>query len=154
MSTSCVEKLLCETRRVALALAEVADDTLAPLGISSLQRAVLETLLREGRPLSLMTLARKQLVTPEVLDQALRVGSKDRGWTRRTNDPAGPCLLSLSHQGHEFLSTVLAAESALLQRLEDDLGEHAIHSTLRTLKRLRRTMSRGWTADVPGCGAA
>ena len=153
MSTSCVEKLLCETRRVALALAEVADDTLAPLGISSMHRAVLETLLREGRPLSLVTLARKQLVTPEVLDQALR-SLEDRGWTRRTNDPAGPCLLSLSHQGHELLSTVLAAESALLQRLEDDVGEHAIHSTLRTLKRLRRTMSRGWTADVPGCGAA
>ena len=69
MGTCCVEKLLCETRRVALALAEVADDTLAPLGISSMQRAVLETLLREGRPLSLVTLARKQLVTPEVLAQ-------------------------------------------------------------------------------------
>ena len=153
MSTSCVEKLLCETRRVALALAEVADDTLAPLGISLLQRAVLETLLREGRPLSLLTLARKQLVTPDVLDQALQ-SLEGRGWTRRTNDPAGLCLLSLSHQGYEFLSSVLAAESALLQQLEDELGEHAIHSTLRTLKRLRRTMSRGWTADVPGCGAA
>ena len=140
---SSLQALLCETRRAALALAEAADENLAPMGVTSGQRALLETLAREKQPLTPLALARKQLVSLDIIDATLTQLSL-RSWVGR---PSGAGLgrdaaLVLTPAGHAFLADVHAAEARLLRRLESELGEQTIGSTMKALRQLRKCMPK------------
>jgi DNA-binding MarR family transcriptional regulator len=141
---SSLQALLCETRRAALALAEAADENLAPMGITSRERALLDVLAREKQPITSLALARKQLVSLEAVEDTVSRLCL-RGWVMREENDcrmsrASACQLTRS--GRAFLDTVRAAETRLSQRLETELGEQMIGATVKALRRLRRSVPR------------
>ena len=147
---SSLQALLCETRRAALALAEAADETLAPMGITPRERALLEVLARERQPVTSLALARKQLVSLETVEDAVSRLCL-RGWVMRDEDDgrtSRPSAFHLTRSGRAFLDTVHAAETRLSQRLETELGEQAIGATVQALRRLRRSVPRPQTAHL------
>ena len=151
---SSLKALLCETRRAALALAEAADENLAPMGVTSRQRALLETLAREKQPLMPLALARKQLVSLEIIDTTLMQLCL-RGWTERSSGTglAHDAGFILTQAGRAFLDDVRAAEARLLLRLESQMGEETIGSTMKALRQLRKCMPKpaaiavGWSGQ-------
>jgi DNA-binding MarR family transcriptional regulator len=140
---SSLQALLCETRRAALALAEAADENLAPMGITLRERALLDALAREQQPITSLALARKQLVSLDVVERAVTRLCL-QGWVMCELDSGVPLAsaLRLTDAGRAILDTVHAAEAQLSRRLETALGEQMIGATVKALRRLRRSVPR------------
>ncbi|MEZ5475644.1 MAG: MarR family transcriptional regulator [Steroidobacteraceae bacterium] len=137
-----IETLAWETRRLFRALAQAADDALAPLGITASERALLEFLAREKTPISLSDLARKRAVSRQHIHQTLaRLPHAD--WVDRQNDPgdARSVLLALSPSGRCFWRRVRAADRAFFRQLGRQVGSTDIGKCARTLRRVREALA-------------
>jgi DNA-binding MarR family transcriptional regulator len=143
-----VQKLLCETRRVFLALAETADEALLSCGVSRQQRALLELLARACRPVTVGALARATL-TPVKETELSIAALREHGWIEcRDNSLHWPyAAVALSSKGRAGWSEVQARERILMDLLGANLDEQAVRSTFATLRAIRRLLQR---APTPG----
>ena len=133
-----LEELLWENRRLFRALAAAADEALEPLGIQASERALLEFLARERKPVSLSELARKRAVSRQHIHQSLN-RLRNPEWVERAPDPADArsLLLSLTDEGRAFWNEIRAIDRKILQRISRRLDRAGIASAARTLRRIR-----------------
>ena len=101
-----VEKLLCETRQVFQALAEVSDELRPSRGLSASEQVVLKILARKPSPVTVAMLARATLAT--VRDTHLAVAAlRDRGWVKCQAEELDACgARVLSPLGHARLGRI------------------------------------------------
>lgn len=133
-----LEVLLWETRRLFRAATQAADAALEPLGLQASDRALLEFLAREDRPVSLSALARKRSVSRQHIHQSLaRLPHPE--WVRRVPDPsdARSVRLSLSPAGRAAWRKVRVADQGLVRRLEPDLDPTKLRAAAETLRTVR-----------------
>lgn len=136
-----VEDLIWEVRRLFREIGRAADDVLAPLGITSAERAFLEFLAKEKAPTTLSEIARKHCVSRQHVHQTL--SRLNQEWIDRTADPndARSVSLSLSAKGREFWRRVRVADAALLSRLETSVGAREARAATATLRTLRDALT-------------
>src|SRR3954453_7956189 len=101
-----LEELLWENHRLFRALATAADEALAPLEIRASERALLEFLAREPKPVSLSELARRHSVSRQHIQQTMR--RLKRHWIETSADPddARSLLVRLSDEGRSFWNEI------------------------------------------------
>src|SRR4051812_48472566 len=106
-----VEELVWETRRLFRALSATADEALKPLHITASERALIEFLAREPRPISLAELARKRSVSRQHIHQSLHK-LRNPAWIEKRPDPhdARSVLLQLTTQGRALWKQIRAID--------------------------------------------
>jgi DNA-binding MarR family transcriptional regulator len=136
-----VEELIWQTRRLFRALATIADAELAPLGLEASERALIEFLAREGKPVSISRLARRRSVSRQHVHQTLG-RLKNPAWITRTTDPddARSLLLSLSEEGEKLWSEIRAVDKKVLRRIAREVSPSAVANATRTLRRIRESL--------------
>src|SRR5262245_44012142 len=113
-----VEDLIWEIRRLFHELAQAADTTLAPLGITAAERALLEFLAREAAPVSLSEIARNRAVSRQHVHQML--ARLDPKWVTRADDPddARSVVVTLSAAGRAFWKRIRIVDRQFVAQLE------------------------------------
>jgi DNA-binding MarR family transcriptional regulator len=131
-----------ELRRVFHELASASDRSLAPLGITVGDRAVLEFLSRETAPISLSQLARKHSVSRQHIQQALR-RLPDESWIQVSVDPndARTLKVQLSPAGMSFWSKVQAFEEDCFGKLTESIDADELRCANEFLARLRKKIA-------------
>ena len=156
-----VEKMLCETRQVFQALAEASDEALRSRGLSAHEQCLLKILARRSGPITIAALARATLATVRDTDLTL-VALRGRGWVtcQAESLDSRSTTVALSPLGRIFWVELHADERELIERLTASLDEQAVHSTLATLRAVRRLVQRAPTLaphSLPGvrspCGS-
>lgn len=145
-----VEELCWELRRSFRELAAAADRELSPLGITVSDRALLELLEREPRPISLSDLARKRSVSRQHIHQSLR-RLPDPSWVIARPDPEDgrQLLLHLSPKGRAFWKRVRARDAAFFMRVATQLQAAETRTAVAALRQLRRVIgTKKERADV------
>jgi DNA-binding MarR family transcriptional regulator len=136
-----VEELLWETRRLFQALAVAADEALKPLNIKGSDRALIEFLVREPRPISLAALARKRSVSRQHIHQSLRRLRNPR-WIEQTPDPedARSILLCLTPEGRSLWKEIRVIDRILLRKIARDIEPSAVRVATETLRNIRQVL--------------
>jgi DNA-binding MarR family transcriptional regulator len=136
-----VEAFLWENRRLFRSAATAADRALAPLRIDAGQRALLEFLAREPRPVSLSALARKRSVSRQHIHQSL-ARLRERDWVDRLPDPedSRSVLLRLSDSGRRFWKQVRTVDRGLLQRVRRHVSGVELERASQTVRKVRRLL--------------
>lgn len=136
-----VEHLIWEIRRLFRELAQAADRALEPLGLTAAERALLEFLAKEERPVSLSEIARRRSLSRQHIHQTL--ARLDPRWVDRSQDPrdARAVVLSLSKDGRALWKRIRTVDTALIQRLEQQLDEKKVRAATTTLQRVRDALA-------------
>lgn len=139
--THSAEELVWEVRRLFRELAETADRVLAPLGITSSERALLEFLAKEPEPVTLSEIGRKRFVSRQHIHQTL--SGLDPEWIVRSADPtdARSVALSLSAKGREFWHRVRATDRELLRLLARAASADEARAAAATLRKFRNALN-------------
>jgi DNA-binding MarR family transcriptional regulator len=137
-----LERLLWETRRLFQALAAKADEALKPLGLTGADRALIEFLSREAKPISVAALARKRNISRQHIHQTLARLRKPN-WVERLPDPnhARSVLLTLSDDGREAWKQIRVIDRRILKRLGARVDPQAVRKAADTLHHLREQLS-------------
>lgn len=137
-----MEQLIWEVRRVFRELTTVADQELQTVGIRTGDRAFLEFLARESRPVSLSGLARKYSVSRQHIHQTLR-NLPNPDWVDKTRDPSDDrtVLLSLSPKGRRIWNRIREVDRRLLSKLARRLSRESVATTTDLLGLLRHELS-------------
>jgi len=136
-----VEELLWETRRLFRTAAAAADRTLAPLGLTAGDRALLEFLAREQGPISVAELARRRSVSRQHIHQSLD-RLPNAVWIERTADPddARSLLLRLTAEGRAVWRKIRRVDRAMLRRIGRHVDDARAKAAARTLREFRRAL--------------
>lgn len=145
-----VQRLVCESRRLAQAAGEARDDTLAGAGVTPIERCLIEVLAREDAPISVATLARRTLTPVADIARGLD-GLDSRGWLERRGDHRQSSRpdVRLNGLGRATLRALRTRERDLLLQLGAVLDERSVQAALATLRRLRRTLQRAAIPVTP-----
>lgn len=146
-----LELLIRELRRSFRELAAAADRELEPMGMQARDRAFLEFLAKETRPISLSDLARKYAVSRQHIHQTLRRLPHPE-WVEEVADPADrrAVLLRLSGEGRAQWEKIRDVDRAFLNRLAGRLWEERVRVATDVLRQLRRELLPGKeTANEP-----
>jgi DNA-binding MarR family transcriptional regulator len=137
-----LEQVIWELRRLFRELAAVADRELRPIGLNTGDRALLELLSRERKPISLSDLARKYSVSRQHIHQSLRRLPR-RAWVERKADPTDSrsVLLHLSPEGRAKWKQIRRLDRAFLNQLAHRVSRNQLASTSGMLRQLRRELS-------------
>src|SRR5262245_22518494 len=136
-----VEDLIWETRRLFQALARAADEALTPLNINASDRALIEFLAKESRPVVLAELARKRSVSRQHIHQTLGRLENPR-LIERTPDPddARSVLLCLTDEGRLLWKEIRKIDHALLRKIARDTDAGRARAAAKTLRGIRETL--------------
>jgi DNA-binding MarR family transcriptional regulator len=136
-----LERLIWELRRAFRDLAEAADRQLRVLGIQAADRAFLEFLAREQKPISLSELARKYSLSRQHVQQTLRRLPHPE-WVEESADPDDrrTVLLRLSRKGQAAWKKIRMADREFLKQLNGRIPQERILSATELLKQLRREL--------------
>ncbi len=139
-----LEQFIWELRRAFRDLTAAADRELQPLGIQTGDRAFLEFLAREPKPISLSDLARKYSVSRQHIHQMLRRLPQPE-WVEEIPDPAdGRAIrLRLSRKGRACWERVRVLDRRFLDRLSERLSQERVAAATELLRQLRRELSPG-----------
>ena len=131
-----------ELRRSFRELAAAADEGFRPLGISVGDRAVLEFLSRERRPVSLSELARKHAVSRQHVHQAIR-RLPDSAWVKISVKPndARAVTVMLSPAGRAFWRRVQAWEEKVFLSIARSLDADEVKNATAFLRTLRASLA-------------
>lgn len=134
------EELAWEVRRLFRELARAADLALAPLGITSAERALVEFLARARGSTSISEIARQRAVSRQHIHQTL--ARLDPAWILRDADPADARAVSiaLSPEGRALWKRIRAIDNELLQRLEGAVDLRRLKSATVALRQLRSAL--------------
>jgi DNA-binding MarR family transcriptional regulator len=143
-----LEHLLWELRRAFRELAVAADRELEATGIQTGDRAFLEFMAREPKPISLSDLARKYSVSRQHIHQSLQ-RLPNPGWVDQIPDSADgrTVLLRLSQKGRGQWRKIRQVDQAFLSRLASHLSEERLKAATELLRQLRRELSPGKEPD-------
>ena len=132
-----VEDLVWQVRRLFQELAQAAEGALAPLGVTTAERALLEFLAREQAPISLSEIARKRSLSRQHIHQTL--SRLDPRWVDRAGDPgdARAVVLTLSKEGRALWKRIRAVDAVLLGEIEKRLDERKVRAATATLQKVR-----------------
>jgi DNA-binding MarR family transcriptional regulator len=139
-----LEQLIWEVRRVFRELSAAADRELQAIGVSAGDRAFLEFLAREKKPISLSDLARKYSVSRQHIHQRLRELPNPE-WVDEIADAADgrTVLLRLSQKGRAHWNKIREVDRAFLSKLARRLAQERLASATDLLRQLRRELSPG-----------
>lgn len=139
-----LEGLIWELRRVFRELTVAADRELQVLGIQAGDRAFLEFLARETKPISLSDLARKYSVSRQYIHQTLR-RLPNPEWADKVPDSADgrTVLLCLSRKGRAQWHKIRDIDRAFLSKLAGRLSQERLTVAIDLLRQLRRELSPG-----------
>jgi len=139
-----LEELIWEIRRSFRELAAAADRELEQLGIEAGNRALLEFLAREAKPISLSDLARKYSVSRQHIHQSLRRLPHPE-WIDEERDRSDgrTVLLRLSRKGQAQWQRIRRLDRAFLVKLAARLPRKRVVAAARLLKELRRQLAQG-----------
>lgn len=135
------EDLIWETRRLFQALAMSADEALKPLHITGSDRALIEFLVRETRPISIAALARKRSVSRQHIHQSLR-RLRDPRWVEQKPDPgdARSILLRITPEGRSLWKQIRRIDRTLLRKVSRVAEPSAIRSATQILRHMRQAL--------------
>jgi DNA-binding MarR family transcriptional regulator len=130
-----------ELRRSFRDLAEAADAELQPLGLSVGDRALLEFLSREARPVSMAALARTYAVSRQHIQQSLRRPPMD-AWVEEYTDPDDrrSVLITLNAKGRAVWKRIESVDGAFFDALAPAFTQEEIRQALQVLRKLRATL--------------
>jgi DNA-binding MarR family transcriptional regulator len=136
-----LEELIWELRRAFRDLTAAADRELRVLGMQSGDRAFLEFLARETKPVSLSELARKYAVSRQHIHQSLRRLPHPE-WVEEAPDSADrrTIRLRLSRKGRACWGKVRAVDRTFLNRLAGRLSQERVMEATDLLRQLRREL--------------
>ena len=137
-----LEQLIWELRRAFRELAAAADLELRKIGIHAGDRAFLEFLARETKPISLSDLARKYSVTRQHIHQTLR-SLPNPQWVEEVPDVADgrAVLLQLSREGRATWNRIRDLDHAFLRKLAGRLSQERMAMATDLLRQLRHEIS-------------
>lgn len=130
-----------ELRRSFRELAEAADAALEPLGLTTGDRAMLEFLSREDRPVSMAALARTYAVSRQHIQQTLRRPPLE-GWIDEYADPDDrrSVLVALNAKGRGAWKRVQAVDEAFFASLSPAFTQEELQQGQRVLHTLRAAL--------------
>jgi DNA-binding MarR family transcriptional regulator len=136
-----VEDLIWETRRLFQELAVAADHALKPIDINASERALIEFLAKEPRPISLAELARKRSVSRQHIHQSLD-RLRNPGWIERRPDPndARSVLLRLTAEGRSLWKQVRQIDRRVLGRIARHVDNARVLAATKTLREIREVL--------------
>ncbi|HME08444.1 MAG TPA: winged helix DNA-binding protein [Bryobacteraceae bacterium] len=139
-----LEQFIWELRRAFRDLAAAADRELQALGLQTGDRAFLEFLARETKPISLSDLARKYAVSRQHIHQMLRRLPHPE-WVEEIPDSADrrAIRLRLSRKGRAYWERVRVLDRRFLERLSERLSQERVAAATDLLRQLRRELSAG-----------
>jgi DNA-binding MarR family transcriptional regulator len=130
-----------ELRRSFRDLAEAADAELEPLGLSVGDRALLEFLSREDRPVAMAALARTYAVSRQHIHQSLRrpplaalIDEFEDPEDRRS------VLIALNAKGRALWKRIQAVDGAFFAALAPGFTQEEIQQAHQVLRKLRATL--------------
>lgn len=134
------EELTWEVRRLFRELARAADIALAPLGITSAERALLESLARAQGSISISEIARQRAVSRQHVHQTL--ARLNPAWVLRESDPtdARAVSITLSEEGHVLWKQIRSIDNQMLRRLEGAVDERRMKAAVATLRQFRAAL--------------
>ena len=137
-----LQSLVWELRRAFRELAEAGDASLGSLSLSVGDRALLEFLAREGRPVSMAALARTYAVSRQHIHQSLR-RSPLAGLIDEYADPEDrrSVLIALNAKGRALWRRVQAVDEAFFQNLAPAFDRDELHRGCELLRKLRAVLS-------------
>ena len=137
-----VEALCWQLRRAFRELGALADRVLQPSGMTAGDRALLEFLVRSGKPVSISELARTMSVSRQHIHQALR-RLPDARWIEASADPgdARAVLLQLTAAGRAAWKRVRRHDEAVLAKLAAVLPTRDVRNATATLQALRESIA-------------
>jgi DNA-binding MarR family transcriptional regulator len=130
-----------ELRRSFRDLAEAADSALEPLGLTVGDRALLEFLSREDRPVSMAALARTYAVSRQHIHKSLN-RLPLREWVDEHEDPEDrrSVLVALNAKGKGAWKRVHALDEAFFVALSPAFTQEEIQQARQVLRKLRATL--------------
>jgi DNA-binding MarR family transcriptional regulator len=136
-----LEEFIWELRRAFRDLTDTADQQLRTLGIQAADRAFVEFLAREQKPVSLSQLARKYSVSRQHIQQTLRRLPHPE-WIEEGSNPTDrrTVILRLSRQGQAAWKQIRKADGAFLTGLSRRFTEEQVLAGTDLLKQLRREL--------------
>ena len=136
-----LEEFIWELRRTFRDLADAADQQLRVMNIQAADRALVEFLARERKPVSISQLARKYSVSRQHIQQTLRRLPHPE-WIEEAADPADrrTVMLCLSRQGYAAWKRIREADGAFLNRLSRRFTKEKVRAGTDLLKQLRREL--------------
>jgi DNA-binding MarR family transcriptional regulator len=139
-----LEGLIWEMRRAFRELAAAADRELERLGLQAGDRAFLEFLAREAKPVSLSDLARKYSVSRQHIHQSLRRLPHPE-WVEETPDASDgrTVLLGLGRKGRAQWQKIRRLDRAFLGRLAARLPRERVAAAAALLSELRSQLPQG-----------
>jgi DNA-binding MarR family transcriptional regulator len=130
-----------ELRRSFRDLAEAADTQLEPLGLTVGDRALIEFLAREDRPVSMADLARTYAVSRQHIHHSLRRPPLDALIDEYANpDDRRSVLIALNAQGRGIWKRVQAVDEAFFLSLSPVFTQNEIQLAHQVLRKLRATL--------------
>lgn len=136
-----VQAFTWELRRSFRDLAEAADTELEPLGLTAGDRAMLEFLSRENRPVAMAVLARTYAVSRQHIHQSLRRPPLD-GLIDEFEDPDDrrSVLIALNAKGRALWKRLQAVDGAFFTTLASGFTQEEIQQAHQVLRKLRATL--------------
>lgn len=133
-----------ELRRSFRDLADAADRALQPLGLAAGDRALLEFLSREDRPVSMATLARTYTVSRQHIQQSLRRPPLN-AWVDEYSDPDDrrSVLIALNAKGRGIWKRIQSVDLAFFDSLSPAFTQEEIQQAGQVLRKLRATLLAG-----------
>jgi len=130
-----------ELRRSFRDLGEAADTELQPLGLTVGDRALLEFLSREDRPVSMAALARTYGVSRQHIHQSLRRPPLDASVDEYTDpDDGRSVLISLNAKGRGVWKRIQSVDAAFFDSLAHAFTQEEIQQAHQVLRKLRATL--------------
>lgn len=136
-----VQSFVWELRRSFRELAEAADAALTPLGLTVGDRALMEFLSREDRPVSMSVLARTYAVSRQHIHQSLRRPPLD-AFVEEYADPDDrrTVLVSLNAKGRGIWKQIQAVDAAFFESLSSAFSQDEIRQVRQVLRKLRAAL--------------
>jgi DNA-binding MarR family transcriptional regulator len=130
-----------ELRRAFRDLAEAADKALEPLGLTVGDRAMLEFLAREDRPVSMVALARTYAVSRQHIHQSMRRPPLDALIEEYADpDDRRSVLITLNSKGRGVWKRIQSADGAFFAALAPGFTQEEIQQAHQVLRKLRATL--------------
>jgi DNA-binding MarR family transcriptional regulator len=132
--TSRGPSLLYAVKQVELAVRALMDETLRPLGVTTIQYTAL-TVLERRSGLTSAALARRSFVTAQTMNDIVMTLER-RGYIERQVDPthARRLTISLTDQGRQLLDEVRDDIRLIEERMAKGLSDHQRESLRQSLR--------------------